>query len=78
MFTSTMKNHEIGETEPITPVNGTDGISFTVNSLSPFAIGWYKNTAPMPGGGGGGGGAVAPTTYDVVIPSALANNRQSG
>ena len=27
----------------------------------------------MPGGGGGGGGAVAPTTYDVVIPSALAN-----
>ena len=73
MFTSTMKNHEIGETEPITPVNGTDGISFTVHSLSPFAIGWYKNTAPMPGGGGGGGGAVAPTTYDVVIPSALAN-----
>ena len=25
------------------------------------------------GGGGGGGGAVAPTTYDIVIPSALAN-----
>ena len=24
-------------------------------------------------GGGGGGGAVAPTTYDIVIPSALAN-----
>ena len=73
MFTTDMKGHEIGKTESITPTNGEDGISFTVNSLSPFAIGWYKNTAPMPGGGGGGGGAVAPTTYDVVIPAALAN-----
>lgn len=73
MFTTDMKGHTIGDTESITPTNGEDGISFTVNSLSPFAIGWYKNTAPMPGGGGGGGGAVAPTTYDIVIPSALAN-----
>ena len=69
MFTTDMNGHEIGKTESITPVNGTDGISFTVSSLSPFAIGWYKNTAPAPGGGG----AVAPTTYDIVIPSALAN-----
>ena len=73
MFTTDMKGHTIGDTESITPTNGEDGISFTVNSLSPFAIGWYKNTVPTPGGGGGGGGAVAPTTYDIVIPSALAN-----
>ena len=70
MFTTDMKGHTIGDTESITPTNGEDGISFTVNSLSPFAIGWYKNTAPAPGGGGG---AVTPTTYDIVIPSALAN-----
>ena len=76
MFTIEMDGHKIGEMEPIDPKNGPDGISFTVNSLSPFAIGWYK-TSGNPGGGGagggGGGGAVAPTTYDVVIPSALAN-----
>ena len=72
MFTTDMKGHKIGDTEPITPTNGEDGISFTVDSLSPFAIGWYK-TSGNPGGGGGGGGVVAPTTYDVVIPSALAN-----
>ena len=76
MFTTDMKGHTIGDTESITPTNGENGISFTVNSLSPFAIGWYK-TSGNPGGGGagggGGGGAVAPTTYDVVIPSALAN-----
>lgn len=35
----------------------------------------FKSTGGTSGGGGGtgGGGAVAPTTYDVVIPSALAN-----
>ena len=71
MFTSTMKGHEIGKTESITPTKGANGISFTVDSLSPFAIGWYKKASGNPGGGGGG--AVAPTTYDVVIPSALAN-----
>lgn len=73
MFTSTMKGHEIGKTESITPTKGANGISFTVDSLSPFAIGWYKASGNSGGGGGGGGGAVAPTTYDVVIPSALAN-----
>ena len=76
MFTTDMKGHKIGDTEPITPTNGEDGISFTVDSLSPFAIGWYK-TSDNPGGGGagggGGGGAVATTTYDIVIPSVLAN-----
>ena len=71
MFTNDMNGHEIGKTESITPVKGETGISFTVDSLSPFAIGWYKASGNP--GGGGGGGAVAPTTYDVVIPSALAN-----
>lgn len=53
----------------------TDGLRFHVTSLSPFGVSWTKYTAPTPGGGGGGGGggAVAPTTYDIVIPSALAN-----
>ena len=51
----------------------TDGLRFRVTSLSPFGVSWTKYTAPTLGGGGGGGGAVAPTTYDVVIPSALAN-----
>ena len=69
MFTIEMNGHKIGEMEPIEPKNGPDGISFTVNSLSPFAIGWYKKASGNPGGGG----AVAPTTYDVVIPSVLAN-----
>ena len=51
----------------------TDGLRFHVISLSPFGVSWTKYTAPTPTGGGGGGGAVAPTTYDIVIPSALAN-----
>lgn len=50
----------------------TDGLRFHVTSLSPFGVSWTKYTAPTPTGGGGGG-AVAPTTYDIVIPSALAN-----
>lgn len=49
----------------------TDGLRFHVTSLSPFGVSWTKYTAPTPTGGGGG--AVAPTTYDIVIPSALAN-----
>ena len=71
MFTTTMNGQTVGGTESLTSTKQSDGITFHVNSLSPFAIGWYKNTST--GGGGGGGGAVAPTTYDVVIPSALAN-----
>ena len=49
----------------------TDGLRFHVTSLSPFGVSWTKYTAPT--SGGGGGGAVAPITYDIVIPSALAN-----
>ena len=64
MFTTDMKGHTVGNTESITPVKGTNGITFHVNSLSPFAIGWYKNT-PTPGGGGGGGGAVS--TYTLTF-----------
>ena len=53
----------------------TDGLRFHVTRLSPVRrVSWTKYTAPTSGGGGGGGGgAVAPTTYDIVIPSALAN-----
>ena len=71
MFTTTMNGQIVGGTESLTSTKQSNGITFHVNSLSPFAIGWYKNTST--GGGGGGGGAVAPTTYDIVIPSALAN-----
>lgn len=71
MFTTTMNGQIVGGTESLTSTKQSNGIAFHVNSLSPFAIGWYKNTST--GGGGGGGGAVAPTTYDIVIPSALAN-----
>lgn len=73
MFTTTMNGQTVGGTESLTSTKQSDGITFHVNSLSPFAIGWYKNTSTGGGGGGGGGGAVAPTTYDIVIPSALAN-----
>ncbi len=73
MFTTDMSGKTVGDTETLTPTKLDDGITFHVSSLSPFAIGWYKSTAPSGGGGGGGGGAVAPTTYDIVIPSALAN-----
>ena len=73
MFTTDMSGKTVGDTETLTPTKLDDGITFHVSSLSPFAIGWYKSTAPSGGGGGGGSGAVAPTTYDVVIPSALAN-----
>lgn len=71
MLTTTMNGQTVGGTESLTSTKQSNGITFHVNSLSPFAIGWYKNTST--GGGGGGGGAVAPTTYDIVIPSALAN-----
>ena len=64
-----------GEIEKVDHTKETDGLRFHVTSLSPFGVSWTKYTAPTPGGGGGGGGggAVAPTTYDIVIPSALAN-----
>lgn len=73
MFTTTMNGQTVGGTESLTSTKQSNGITFHVNSLSPFAIGWYKNTSTGGGGGGGGGGAVAPTTYDIVIPSVLAN-----
>ena len=53
-----------GTIENLPATNGESGITFHVNSLSPFAIGWYKNT-PTPGGGGGGGGAVS--TYTLTF-----------
>ena len=62
-----------GKLDKIAHTRETDGLRFRVTSLSPFGVSWTKYTAPTSGGGGGGGGAVAPTTYDIVIPSALAN-----
>lgn len=55
---------ENGTLENLLAKGGTSGVTFHVNSLSPFAIGWYKNT-PTPGGGGGGGGAVS--TYTLTF-----------
>ena len=66
MFTTDMKGHTVGNTESITPAKGPNGISFQVDSLSPFAIGWYKNT-PTPGGGGGGGGGGAVSTCTLTF-----------
>ena len=63
-----------GKLEKMAHTKEIDGLRFHVTSLSPFGVSWTKYTAPTSGGGGGGGGgAVAPTTYDIVIPSALAN-----
>lgn len=60
-----------GKIEKVTHITKeTDGLRFHVTSLSPFGVSWTKYTAPT---SGGGGGAVAPTTYDIVIPSTLAN-----
>ena len=63
MFTTNMDGHTIGDTERIIPDKGDDGIRFTVTSLSPFAIGWSKYTAPS--GGGGGGGAMPAETVTI-------------
>lgn len=70
MLTKTGSEGKIEKVTHITKEN--DGLRFHVTSLSPFGVSWTKYTAPT-SGGGGGGGAVAPTTYDIVIPSALAN-----
>ena len=73
MFLTDMNNQTVGSTETLTATAGTNGITFHVNSLSPFAIGWYKNT-PTPGGGGGGGGGVVSTytlTFDTNGGSAI-------
>lgn len=55
-----------GTIENLPATNGESGITFHINSLSPFAIGWYKNT-PTPGGGGGGGGGGAVSTYTLTF-----------
>ena len=53
-----------GTIENLPATNGESGITFHVNSLSPFAIGWYKASGPS-GGGGGGGGVVS--TYTLTF-----------
>ena len=59
-----------GDIENITPIKTETGIQFTVTSLSPFAIGWSKYTAPSGGGGGGGGTSSGSTTYAITVDSA--------
>ena len=75
MLTATKDGKRPGDVEEITPVTkGTNGISFHVTSLSPFAIGWTKYVAPTPGGGGGGGGGAVSTytlTFDTNGGSAI-------
>ena len=56
-----------GTIENLPATNGESGITFHVNSLSPFAIGWYKNTPTPGGGGGGGGGGGAVSTYTLTF-----------
>lgn len=56
-----------GIIENLSATNGEDGTTFHVNSLSPFAIGWYKNTPTPGGGGGGGGGGGAVSTYTLTF-----------
>ena len=68
MFTSDMDGHNIGDTETITPVKTDSGIEFTVNSFSPFAVGYYKKTyTPSYGGGLSGGPSASSDTYKVTI-----------
>lgn len=51
------------------------GGTYKVDAAAVSVCASFKSTGGTSGGGGagGGGGAVAPTTYDIVIPSALAN-----
>lgn len=63
-----------GTIENLPATNGESGIIFHVNSLSPFAIGWYKASSPSGGGGGGGGGGAVSTytlTFDTNGGSAI-------
>ena len=50
------------------------GIQFTVTSLSPFAIGWSKYTAPSGGGGGGIALTETVTIQDSVNGKVTADN----
>lgn len=59
---------ENGTVENLSAKGGTSGVTFHVNSLSPFAIGWYKASSPGGGGGGGGGGG-AVSTYTLTFDS---------
>lgn len=55
-----------GEMEVVKFTKEADGLHFHVNSLSPFAIGWSKYTAPA-GGGGGGGAVTASHTINATV-----------
>lgn len=56
-----------GKTEQVTYEKKVDGLHFHVTSLSPFAIGWTRYTAPVGPSGGGGGGGVMPAETVTVL-----------
>ena len=53
-----------GEMDKLEPTNSEDGISFTVQSLSPFCVGW---TAPP--SSSSGSSSSYPSYYSVTVPS---------
>ena len=61
---------ENGTVENLSAKGGTSGVTFHVNSLSPFAIGWYKASSPS-GGGGGGVVSTYTLTFDTNGGSAI-------
>lgn len=62
---------ENGTVENLSAKGGTSGVTFHVNSLSPFAIGWYKASSPSGGGGGGGAVSTYTLTFDTNGGSAI-------
>ena len=62
---------ENGTVENLSAKGGTSGVTFHVNSLSPFAIGWYKASGPSGGGGGGGAVSTCTLTFDTNGGSAI-------
>lgn len=62
---------ENGTVENLSAKGGTSGVTFHVNSLSPFAIGWYKASSPSGGGGGGGVVSTYTLTFDTNGGSAI-------
>ncbi|MBQ8552031.1 MAG: S-layer homology domain-containing protein [Clostridia bacterium] len=67
MFTSNMDGNRVGDTEVVDHTEKTSGIEFTVTSLSPFAVGYYKKSTTGSGtgsgSGSGSGGGSSSVTY---------------
>lgn len=68
MFTTAMNGQKIGDTETLTPTKTETGIEFTVNSLSPFAVGYYKaSTTTVPSSGAPTGGVPSGSTTEYTL-----------